>query len=134
MRLLIATGVVVPESEVPGSILHLIRSASQILVLSPGLVGPLHWLTGEVDHAQYVAEERLASVVEQLSESTTAQVEGVRGFELLRTAFDDALRGFEAEHVIIGMGAEDYDIWHRQRVVEHLVKLGLPVTVFIAAS
>ena len=101
MRLLIATGVVVPESEVPGSILHLIRSASQILVLSPGLVGPLHWLTGEVDHAQYVAEERLASVVEQLSESTTAQIEGVRGFELLRTAFDDArtrLRGRARDH------------------------------------
>ncbi len=29
---------------------------------------------------------------------------------------------------------ENYDLWHRQRVVEHLLGLGLPVTVFTPAS
>ena len=51
MRLLIATGVVVPDSKVPAAVAEIIRSATHILVMSPGLVGPLHWLTGDVDHA-----------------------------------------------------------------------------------
>jgi hypothetical protein len=134
MRLLIATGVVVPDSEVPASVGEIIRSATHILVMSPGLVGPLHWLTGDVDHAQHVAEDRLAAVVEQLSGSTSASVEGVRGDELLKSAFDDALRGFEADHVIIAVGSKDYDVWHRQRVVEHLLGFGMSVTVFRTAT
>jgi hypothetical protein len=77
----------------------------------------------------------LSTVVEEIHSSSGARVEGVRGDELLRTAFDDAVRDFRPDHILIVVGAHDFQAWHRQRVLEHLVsQVGLPVTLLPVPS
>lgn len=131
MRLLIATGETVKHREdLPAGIATLLGAASEILVMSPSLVGRLEWLTGGVDAARHVAEERLTTVLDQLA-STAATVQGVRGDELLRTAFDDAVGSFHPDHVVIVAKHEHYVNWERQRVLQHLLNVHrLAVTIF----
>ena len=131
VRLLIAVGETVSdETEVPAGVRLIVDAASEILVMSPSLVGRLDWLTGEVDRARRVANERLSTALGQLG-SLGVTVEGVRGDELLHSAFDDAIADFRPEHVLIVVPGQDYAVWQRQGVLEHLLdRARLPVTVF----
>lgn len=131
MRLLIAVGKAASDAmEIPTGVSTLVNAASEILVLSPSLVGPLAWLTGEVDEARRTADHRLEEALSQL-ESTDASVAGMRGDELLRGAFDRAFRDFAADHVLIAVAASNRRIWQRQDVLTHLLDhYGVPVTIF----
>lgn len=131
MRLLIAVGeLVADEPDVPDGVRAVVDAASEILVMSPSLVGRLDWLTGDVDRARRTANERLSTALGQLR-SADATVEGVRGDEVLRSAFDDAVNELRPEHVIIVVPRRDYAVWQRQGVLEHLLDHHrLPVTVF----
>ena len=48
MKLMIAVGVT-PDGEMPPGIGALVAAATDILVMSPSIVGPLRWLAGGVD-------------------------------------------------------------------------------------
>jgi hypothetical protein len=135
MKLLIAAGETVSDSsELPAGVRLLIDGASEILVMSPTLVDRLAWLTGDVDRARRIADERLATVLGQLgSEGHSAS--GVRGDELPGTSFADAILQFSPDHVLIGLRAPDRSGWQERGLLEHLLgRFGLPLTVFVAGK
>lgn len=103
MKVLIAAAAAVEHvDQIPIGVRHLIAAATEIRVMSPSLVGPLRWLAGDVDEARYSSQHRLDVVVGQLADAGR-DVTGERGDELGPTALDDALRQFEADHVIVGL-------------------------------
>jgi hypothetical protein len=136
MRLLIAAGADAPKSvEVPRGISILVGNASEVVVMSPSLVGRLDWLTGDVDEARQIADDRLQTAVELLASSIDAPVEGVRGDEVLTTALDDALRDFPADHLLVVVSAANQKVWERQGVLDHVLEHHrLPVTIFRSGS
>lgn len=68
-RLLIAAGEAVADlEELPALVRRLVESASEILVVSPVLVGRLRWLTSDTDRARYEADERLGVVLGHVRE------------------------------------------------------------------
>jgi hypothetical protein len=61
MRLLVATGEVVADpGELPPLVRAVLRSASDVLVMTPVLVSGLRWIASDTDGARYEADERLA--------------------------------------------------------------------------
>jgi hypothetical protein len=103
MKLLIAVGDAVETVEgLPVGVSALLGDASEALVVSPSHVSRLEWLTGGVDNARRVADERLASVLGQLDD-VGVEAQGMVGDELVGLAFDDALRDFAADHILIGL-------------------------------
>jgi hypothetical protein len=130
MRLLIAVGESPKEDTPPPAVAALLAAATEIRVLSPSLVGPLHWLTGDVDKAQRVAEDRLTQMLGRL-EAADASVTSVRGDELTGTALADALRGFPADHALL-IAASGDTLWRRRRVLERLLdEYHLSVTIVL---
>jgi hypothetical protein len=131
MRLLIAVGEAVSDpTEVPAGIPLLVDGAEDILVMSPSLVSRLDWLTGGVDQARHVADDRLAVVLDQL-ESVGASASGVRGDELPLTAFEDAVRDFGPDHILLAVRASASGGWQGHDLITQLLdRFRLPVTVF----
>ena len=131
MRVLIAAGEAASDpADVPASVRQLVDGASQVLVMSPSRVGRLQWLTGEVDRARHVADDRLATVLGQL-EAAGLSATGVRGDESTRTAFEDAVRQFGPDHIVIGLPPPERGARRPQELIDFLVsRFGLPVTVF----
>ena len=132
MKLLIAAGDTESQlSELPGGVQSLIEAASEILVMSPSLTGRLHWLTGDNAQARHVADDRLETVLGQLIAEDVAAT-GVRGDELPRTAFADAVRQFAPDHILIGLRAAAHRGWQERGLLDHLVDgFRLPITVFV---
>jgi hypothetical protein len=132
MRLLIVAGQTLADGQpAPAGPATLVAAASEILVISPSLVGPLHWLTGDVDHARYEANDRLAAAVHRLENAGTP-VEGQQVDELLPAAFDDAIRTFHPDHIIIVAKKDDHR-WERHNILARLLdNYELAVTIFAA--
>ena len=135
MKLLIAAGdAPTGETSVPAGIRILLDGADEILVMSPSLVGPLDWLTGDVDHARHMAKERLAAVLGRLSDAD-ASTSGVVGEELLATELGDAIREFGPDHILLVVAASNTGPWRKQRVLEKLLdRYPLPVTVMVTGA
>ncbi len=131
MKVLIAAGEAASDpEEVPASVRQLVDTASEVLVMSPSLVGPLQWLTGDIDRARHVANERLAVVLGQL-EAVGRSASGVRGDESPRAAFEDAVRQFNPDHIVIAVPPTSRSARRRHEVIDYLLdRFGLPVTVF----
>ena len=131
MKILIATAAVVErKTQIPIGVRVLIEEASEVWVMSPSLVGPIQWLTGGVDAARQSADQRLTVVLDQLAGQGIAAT-GARGDELGPTAFDDVLRQFEPDHVIISLPPTKKAPWQRDKVMDHLLERhDIPVTVF----
>lgn len=132
MKLLIAAGDTVSElHEVPVGVRSLVDTASEILVMSPSLTGRLHWLTGDTTRARHVADDRLEAVLGQLQAEGVA-ASGVRGDELPRTAFADAVLQFAPDHILVGLRAAARRGWQERGLLDHLVdRFQIPVTVFV---
>lgn len=134
MKVLIAAGDTASDATgVPASVRQLVDSASEVFVLSPTLVTPLEWLYGDIDRARRVADDRLEVVLGQL-ESAGVQASGVVGDETPPDSFEDAIRRFNPDHVVIAARAN-----YNRRVVRSLVDLllqrfRLPVTVFVLGA
>jgi hypothetical protein len=131
VRLLIAAGGTAsgPEALPPG-VMTLVNAASHIYVLSPVLVTRLQWLTYDVDQARHVSDERLATVLGQL-EPTQATTSGSRGDELPMTAFGDAVRDFDPDHLLIAYPKQKRSTWQERNLVEKLFeRFRLPITIF----
>ena len=130
-RLLIAAGQSASRVEdLPFGARALIDAADEILVITPALPGRLDWLASDTDKAREQADERLQAVLGQLGE-IDGEVRGEVGADDPLLAFEDALRDFEADHILIGLRSGDRSGWQERGLVEALFeKFAIPTTVF----
>jgi hypothetical protein len=134
MRILIGAGDALSDTTLPPGVDSLLRSATDIRVLSPTLVGRVQWLTGDIDHGRRVADDRLIEVLGSLCERGI-HATGGRGDELPRTAFADAVRRFGPDHILLGLSGREHATWQRHNLVDHLINdHRLPVTAFVLST
>lgn len=132
-RLLIATGEAAASlAEVPELVRALIRSASDVLVMTPILVGRLQWIASDTDRARYEADERLAAVLGDIRAiATDAEPRGQVGDESPLTAFEDAIRQFDPDHLLIALRSAEHDGWQERGLVDTLRRaFHIPITLF----
>ena len=107
----------------------LIDAAEEVLVIAPRLPGRLDWLTSATDVATERADERLAAVLGQLEE-LGAQATGQVGADDPLLAFEDAIRDFSPDHLLIALRGADRAGWQERGLLDSvLARFGLPVTV-----
>jgi hypothetical protein len=132
-RLLIVTGGAVAEvAELPATVRSLIDSASQIYVVAPVLPSRLEWIASDVDRVRQEADGRLGTVMRHVRDlAPDSAVAGVVGDETPLSAFADAVRRFEPDHILLALRAADHSAWQERGLVDRLREaFGLPVTVF----
>src|SRR3954470_6812601 len=130
-RLLIAVGGTAGSAdELPSGVRALIDAADEIMVIAPRLPGRLDWLTSDTDRATAQADERLAAVLGQLDEAGRP-ARGRVGADDPMLAFEDAVREFGPDHLLIALRRADRTGWQEQGLLEKLLeRLGLALTVF----
>jgi hypothetical protein len=135
MKVVLAVGETVQTVEdLPPGVLLLLDGATETVVMSPSHVSRIEWLTGGVDEARRVADERLNTVLGQLDDSGV-DAEGTVGDELVAAAFDDVLRDFAADHVLIALRRADRARFRRRHVIDRLLeRYDIPITVFLVGE
>ena len=132
-RLLIAAGEAAAGlAELPPDVRKLVEGAAEILVVSPVLVGRLQWLASDTDRARYEADDRLEAVLGHVRElAPDAQTRGQAGDDTPLTAFEDAIRAFRPDHVLVALRAADHASWQERGLIDAVRdEFQLPVTVF----
>ena len=132
-RLLIATGEAAANvDELPVLVRALIESASEILIITPVLVGRLRWLASDTDRARYEADERLGVVLGHIEAlAPRAETKAQLGDETPLTAFEDAVRAFQPDHLLIALRSADHDRWQERGLIDALRRdFHIPMTVF----
>jgi hypothetical protein len=132
-RLLIVTGAAVADvGELPTEVRSLIVSASEILVVTPVLPGRLAWIASDTDRVRHEADERLQTVLGQVEELAPGrEVAGEVGDETPLSAFADAVRRFEPDHILLALRASDHRAWQERGLVDRVREaFPLPLTVF----
>jgi hypothetical protein len=132
-RLLIAVGAPASSPEdLPFGVRGLVDAAEEILVIAPTLPKRLDWLASATDRAREQADERLRTVLGQLDE-IGAEAAGVLASDDPILAFEDAIRDFSPDHLLIALRSEDRAGWQERGLLGTLVeRFGIPMTVFIA--
>jgi hypothetical protein len=131
-RLLIAAGEAVAGlEELPALVRRLVESASDILVVSPVLVGRLRWLASDTDRARYEADERLGVVLGHVHElAPTAEARAQVGDETPLTAFEDAIRAFRPDHILVALRGADHAAWQERGLIDAVLEaFHIPITV-----
>jgi hypothetical protein len=130
-RLLIVAGKSAPGVDaLPPGVRELIDGSDEILVVTPALPSRLEWLASATDKAREQADERLSSVMGHLV-GTTADVSGEIGADDPLLAFEDALRDFQADHILIGLRSDEEADWQERGLLEQVrERFSLPTTVF----
>jgi hypothetical protein len=131
-RLLVAAGeAAADDAELPPLIRSLIQSASEILVITPVLVSRLRWLASDTDRARYEADERLGVVLGHIEGlAPEAETSGVVGDETPLTAFEDAIRAFHPNHLLVALRSVDHAAWQERGLLDALQRLHIPMTIF----
>jgi hypothetical protein len=132
-RLLIAAGEAVADLEkLPALIRRLIETASEILVVSPVLVGRLRWLASDTGCARYEADERLGVVLGHVRElGPGAEARAQVGDETPLTAFEDAIRAFRPDHILVALRGSDHAAWQERGLIDAVLEaFHVPITVF----
>jgi hypothetical protein len=131
-RLLIATGeAAASEDELPPLVRALIENASEVLVMTPVLIGRLEWLASDTDRARFEADERLATVLGQLETiAPEAAIRAQVGDDTPFTAFADAVREFLPDHILIALRSSDHSGWQERGLLDQIREFGIPITVF----
>jgi hypothetical protein len=132
-RLLIAAGEAVADLEnLPTLIRRLIETASEILVVSPVLVGRLRWLASDTDRARYEADERLGVVLGHVHElAPGVEARAQVGDETPLTAFEDAIRAFRPDHILVALRGSDHAAWQERGLIDAVLEaFHVPITVF----
>jgi hypothetical protein len=131
IRLLIAAEeAAASPDQVPPAIRSLIDSADEIMVIAPRLPGRLEWISSDTDRATRQADERLQAVLGQLREMG-ASATGSVGADDPLLAFDDGVRGFSPDHILIGIRRQDRAGWQEHGLLEKVEeRFGIPMTVF----
>ena len=128
--LVVAGGAASGPEEVPSSIRSLVEAADEILVVAPTLAGRLDWLSSATDKATEQADERLQSVLGQLEE-LGADAKGAVGADDPLLAFDDAVRQFKPDHILIAFRASERTGWQERGLLDQVLeRFELPITVF----
>jgi hypothetical protein len=130
-RLLIVAGeAAASEEQLPHGIRSLIDAAGEIMVISPALPGRLDWIASDTDKATTRADERLQAVLGQL-DALGAQASGRTGADDPLLAFEDAIREFAPDHLLIGLRREDRSGWQERRLLDRILeRFDTPMTVF----
>jgi hypothetical protein len=129
-RLLVATGAaVVDVADLPPLVRELLDAASEVLVITPVLPGRLQWLASDTDRARHEADERLDSVLGHMAELDVPAA-GQVGDETPLTAFADALRDFDADHILIALRGPEHAGWQERGLLDRIRAFGIPMTVF----
>jgi hypothetical protein len=132
-RLLIAAGEAAANvDEVPVLIRALIRSASEILIITPVLVSRLRWIASDTDRARYEADERLGVILGHIEAlAPRAETKAQLGDETPLTAFEDAVRAFRPDHILIALRSADHEAWQERGLIDALRRdFHMPMTVF----
>jgi hypothetical protein len=131
-RLLIATGEAAASvDELPPLVRALIENASELLVMTPMLVGRLQWLASDTDDARYEADERLSTVLGHVETlAPEGRIRGRIGDDTPVTAFSDAIREFRPNHILIALRSSDHSGWQERGLLDQVVGFGIPITVF----
>ena len=132
-RLLIVTGAAVAQAaELPPLIRSLLQAASDILVVTPMLPGRLQWLVSDTDRVRHEADDRLQAVMAHVESVVPgAATSGQVGDETPLSAFADAVRRFEPDHILIALRASDQSGWQEHQLTERvLAAFHIPLTVF----
>ena len=130
-KLLIAAGEAAAKKEdIPGSVQALIDAAEEILVIAPSLPGRFEWLVSATDKAREQADERLRTILGQLDEMG-ADARGAVGADDPLTAFEDAIRLFAPDHLLIASRTGDRADWQERGLLDQLLeRFPIPMTVF----
>ena len=130
-RLLIAAGESASSpDELPFGVRELIDAAEEILVVTPALPTRFEWLASATDRAREQADERLRTVLGQLAE-LGSEASGALGADDPLLAFEDAIREFVPDHVLIALRAGQSGGWQERGLLDRLQdRFGLPMTVF----
>ena len=130
-RLLVAVGQAAGSTEdLPFGVRELIDAADEILVVTPALPTRFEWLSSATDKARMQADERLSRVLVQLGELGSS-ASGEVGADDPILAFEDALREFPADHILVSLRAAERSGWQERGLIDQLQeRFGLPITVF----
>ena len=130
-RVLIAAGTAAESNEqVPESVRRLVDSADEILVIAPELPTRAHWLVSDTDTARMEADERLMMVLGNLEERGQA-ARGEVGSDDPLVAFEDAIREFRPDHIVIVLRSAEHEGWQERGLIDQVIaRFGLPLTVF----
>ena len=128
---MVATGAAVADvDELPPLVRGLLDAASDVLVLTPILPGGLQWLVSDTDRARHEADERL-NVVLGYMEALGVPAEGRVGDETPLTAFDDAVREFRPDHILIALRAAEHAGWQERGLLNQVrARFRIPMTIF----
>lgn len=100
------------------------------MVVTPVLPSRFEWLSSATDKAREQADERLRIVLGQLAE-LGSEAAGAVGSDDPLDAFEDAIRRFEPDHVLIGIRVGEAAGWQERGLLDRLQeRFGLPMTVF----
>ena len=99
-------------------------------MISPALPGRVDWLVSDTDKATQRADERLRTVLGQL-EQMGAEAHGRVGADDPLLAFEDAIREFAPDHLLIGLRRQDWSGWQERRLLDRILeRFEMPMTVF----
>jgi hypothetical protein len=131
MRLLVAAGGTVSGSEeLPVGVRELVEAADEVLVVTPVLPGRFEWLASATDAAREKADERLHAVLGQL-EQLGVEGRGEVGSDDPLEAFEDAIRDFHPDHLLIALRAKERAGWQERGLLDQIQeRFSLPMTVF----
>jgi hypothetical protein len=131
-RLLIVTGAAAEDAgQLPALVQAIIQSASDILVVAPVLPGRLQWLVSDTDRVRQEADERLQAVLGQVEELSSVSAAGEVGDETPLSAFADAVRSFQPDHILIALRAADHSAWQESDLLDRVREgFHLPITIF----
>jgi hypothetical protein len=134
-KLLIAAGEAASGSDsLPAGVRALIDAADQIMVVAPRLPGRLDWLFSATDVATERADERLQAVLGHLDE-LGADAKGKVGADDPLLAFEDAIREFSPDHLLVALRGRDRAGWQERGLLDAIVeRFDIPVTVFELSS
>ena len=130
-RLLIAAGEAAAGPDtLPFGVRSLIDAADEILVIAPSLPTRLEWLVSATDKATEQADERLRVVLGHLGE-LGAEAGGRVGADDPLVAFEDAIRQFAPDHLLIGLRGRDRAGWQERGLLDQVqARFAIPMTVF----
>lgn len=134
-RLLIAAGESASSAEVlPFGIRELIDAAEEILVVTPALPTRFEWLVSATDRAREQADKRLREVLSQLK-GIGDPASGTVGADDPLLAFEDAMRDFPADHLLVALRGSGRSGWQESGLLDGLRdRFDLPITVFSLPS
>jgi hypothetical protein len=131
IRLLIAAGESASSpDDLPLGVRELLAAAEEILVVTPALPGRFEWLASATDRARERADKRLRTILGQLEEMGTP-AEGEVGPDDPLLAFEDAIREFKPDHLLIALRAEPAAGWQERGLLDRIQeRFSMPMTVF----